>query len=99
VIRAAEYLRALIEASDDAIIGLDIDGSIKSWNKGAERVFGYKAEEILREPVSVLIPPARLKEFPLTSRDCGAASIPGDSRPNAFTRMASRSTYRSLSLR
>jgi PAS domain S-box-containing protein len=58
-----EYLHALIEASDDAIIGLDIDGSIKSWNKGAEKVFGYKTEEMLRQPVSILIPPARLEEF------------------------------------
>ena len=58
--QGGEYLRALIEASDDAIIGLDIDGSITSWNKGAEKVFGYKTEEMLRQPVSILIPPARL---------------------------------------
>ena len=48
--------RALIEASDDAIIGKTIDGTIISWNKGAEKIYGYKAGEILGQPISVLIP-------------------------------------------
>src|SRR5262249_46442601 len=39
-------LHALVEASDDAIIGTDLDGIIVSWNKGAEKICGYKAEEI-----------------------------------------------------
>jgi PAS domain S-box-containing protein len=50
-------LRAVVEASDDGIIGKAIDGTIISWNKGAEKIYGYKAEEILGQPVSVLIPP------------------------------------------
>ncbi len=57
-------LRALIEASDDAIIGKTIDGTIVSWNKGAEKMHGYTAEEILGKSVSVLMPPDRPNEFP-----------------------------------
>ena len=55
-------LRALVEASDDAIIGTDVDGTIVSWNKGAEKMCGYKAEEILGRSVSVFVPPERLGE-------------------------------------
>jgi PAS domain S-box-containing protein len=55
-------LRALVEASDDAIIGTDLDGIILSWNKGAEKICGYKAEEILGRSVSVFVPPDRLHE-------------------------------------
>jgi PAS domain S-box-containing protein len=40
----------------------DLDGIIKSWNKGAERVFGYTAEETVGKPVTILIPPERLDE-------------------------------------
>jgi PAS domain S-box-containing protein len=45
-------LRALVDASDDAIIGKTIDGTIISWNKGAEKIYGYKAEEIIGQPIS-----------------------------------------------
>ena len=55
-------LRALVEASDDAIIGTALDGTIVSWNKGAEKICGYKAEEILGRSVSVFVPPDRLGE-------------------------------------
>ena len=55
-------LRALVEASDDAIIGTDVDGTIVSWNKGAEKMCGYKAKEILGRSVSVFVPPDRLGE-------------------------------------
>src|SRR5215470_6431177 len=57
-------LRALVDASDDAIIGKTIDGTIVSWNKGAEKTYGYKAEEILGQPISVLIPPGNREELP-----------------------------------
>jgi PAS domain S-box-containing protein len=61
--RSVEYLRTLVEASDDAIIELDKDDTIKSWNKGAEKIYGYKAEEILGQPVSELAHPAHRNEF------------------------------------
>jgi PAS domain S-box-containing protein len=57
-------LRALVDASDDAIIGKTLDGTIVSWNKGAEKIYGYKAEEILGLPISVLIPPGHSNELP-----------------------------------
>jgi PAS domain S-box-containing protein len=56
--------RALIEACDDAIIGKTIDGTIISWNEGAEKIYGYKAKEILGKPISVLMPPGHPNEFP-----------------------------------
>lgn len=57
-------LRALVEASDDAIIGKTEDGTIMSWNKGAEKVYGYKAEEALGQSISILIPPDHSDELP-----------------------------------
>jgi sigma-B regulation protein RsbU (phosphoserine phosphatase) len=57
-------LRALVEASDDGIIGKTVDGTIVSWNKGAEKIYGYQAEEIVGQPISVLIPPGHPNEFP-----------------------------------
>jgi PAS domain S-box-containing protein len=56
------HLAAIVEASDDAIIGTDVDGTIVSWNKGAEKMCGYKAKEILGRSVSVFVPPDRLGE-------------------------------------
>ena len=57
-------LRALVDASDDAIIGKTIDGTIISWNKGAEKIYGYTADEILGKSISVLMPPGHPNEFP-----------------------------------
>ena len=52
-------LAAIIEWSDDAIIGTDIHGVIESWNTGAERLFGYARQEAIGQPVTMLIPPER----------------------------------------
>ncbi|MEJ0043199.1 MAG: PAS domain S-box protein [Rhizomicrobium sp.] len=57
-----ERLSAIVESSDDAIIGKDLNGIISSWNRGAERLFGYVAEEVLGKPVAILIPQDRLDE-------------------------------------
>ena len=54
---AQSYLAAIVESSDDIIVSMSLDSAITSWNKGAERTFGYSAEEVLGKPVSVLIPP------------------------------------------
>ncbi|MFN2529922.1 MAG: PAS domain S-box protein [Pyrinomonadaceae bacterium] len=66
--KAAEVMRQLlssiVESSDDAIISKNLDGIINSWNKGAERVFGYTAQEALGRPGTMLMPPDRFDEEP-----------------------------------
>jgi len=51
------YLSAVLQHSDDPIIGRNLDGVIVTWNRGAERVYGYKAEEALGQPITILTPP------------------------------------------
>jgi PAS domain S-box-containing protein len=65
--RAEEFrqqLASIIEFSQDAIIGKDLDGIITSWNHGAEQLFGYTAEEAIGKPVTMLIPTDLLDEEP-----------------------------------
>jgi PAS domain S-box-containing protein len=59
-----QQLAAVAESSEDAIITKDLNGIIQSWNKAAERIFGYSADEVIGKPVSVLIPRDRPNEEP-----------------------------------
>jgi PAS domain S-box-containing protein len=57
-------LAAIVESSDDAVLSKDLNSIIKSWNKGAERLFGYTADEAIGKPVTMLIPADRRDEEP-----------------------------------
>jgi PAS domain S-box-containing protein len=60
----AQRLASIVESSDDAIFSKDLNGVIASWNGGAERIFGYSAQEMIGGPAIVLIPPERENEEP-----------------------------------
>ena len=57
ITEAAAYLAAVIDSSHDAIITKDLSGIIQTWNKSAERMFGYSAEEAVNQPIFLIIPP------------------------------------------
>ncbi len=59
---ARARLAAIVEASDDAIISKSLDGTIRSWNAGAERLFGYSQKEAVGQPISIIVPPELLAE-------------------------------------
>ena len=60
---ARRLLAAIVESSEDAIFGTTLDGTVMSWNSGAERLLGYAAEEIVGGSVSLLCPPERTGEL------------------------------------
>jgi PAS domain S-box-containing protein len=58
------YFAAIVASSDDAILSKDLNGVIQSWNQGAQRMFGYTAEEVIGKPVTILMPEGRKNEEP-----------------------------------
>jgi PAS domain S-box-containing protein/putative nucleotidyltransferase with HDIG domain len=56
-------LAAIVQSSHDAIVGKDLDGVVTSWNPGAEKVYGYRAEEVVGKPVSMLAPEGKKDEI------------------------------------
>lgn len=61
-VEAAAWLSAVVENSDDAILSKTLDGVIMSWNRGAERMFGFSADEAVGRPITMIIPEERLPE-------------------------------------
>jgi two-component system sensor histidine kinase/response regulator len=61
--RGREQLASIVDYSDDAIIGKSLDGIILNWNKGAERLYGYSAEEVIGKPIALLLSPDRPDEL------------------------------------
>jgi PAS domain S-box-containing protein len=62
--KALKQLASIVENTDDAIIGRDLNGIVTSWNAAAERLYGYRADEMLGKPLSILIPKDRHDEEP-----------------------------------
>src|SRR5260370_17017245 len=60
---ATAYLASIVQSCEDAITGKTLDGTIVSWNSGAEKLYGYSAIEMIGSSASVLFPPYRPDEF------------------------------------
>ena len=61
---ATQQIASIVESSDDAILSKDLNGIITTWNRGAQRIFGYAAEEVIGKPVTILFPPELQDEEP-----------------------------------
>ncbi len=78
VIESAQYLAAIVENSDDAIVSIDRDGKILSWNEAATRMYGYAEDEAVGQLIDIVIPDApkwRQEELEIRARSAGGERI------------------------
>jgi len=74
--RLRKQLASIVDSSDDAIVSNDLNGVIVSWNKGAERIFGYMADEVVGKPITILMPPDPQDEEPRILERTGGDFLP-----------------------
>lgn len=91
---AAAHLAAIVESSDDAIVGKDLQGIVTSWNKGAEKVFGYTEADMVGQPILRLIPKDRQGEESDILPRSPSAKVSATSTPCGSARTGPPSTCR-----
>ena len=72
---AQQYLASIVDSADDAIIGKTLDGIITSWNRSAELIFGYTAEEVIGKPITILFHPTGWMKKPRLLKRSDMASV------------------------
>ena len=87
-------LAAIVDSSQDAIIGKSLDGRITSWNASAERLFGYRAAEAVGQPIGIIIPPDRVEEEAGSLSACAGEKGSKWPRRRACARTAGGSIFR-----
>jgi two-component system cell cycle sensor histidine kinase/response regulator CckA len=87
---ARRHLASIVESSDDAIISRDLDGRIRTWNQGAEKLFLYSAREAIGRPIAMLYPPERSAELSDSSEDVNRGQTVTDVLVQAIRKDGSR---------
>ena len=86
---------SIVESSDDAIVSKNLDGIITSWNRGAQRLFGYTADEAVGKPITMLIPADQPDEEPRILERIRRGERIDHMKPSAGAKMAAWSIFRS----
>ena len=93
---ASGLLAAIVDSSDDAIISMNLEAIITSWNRGAERLFGHTAEEAIGQNITLIIPPDRRQEEATILKRLKHGEQSSNSKPSACAKTVRRSMYRLL---
>lgn len=96
-LEARSLLAHIVESSDDAIVGITLDGNVSSWNRGAEKVYGYPAGEVVGKPASILLTSGAPEEVS-NILDCIRRGERVDRYETALIRKDGRKVHVSLSV-